>query len=364
MIKNDNTPAISVIVPMYNTAKYIRQTLISVLSQKLQEFEVIVVDDCSTDSSVTEVEKLIPHFDGRLKLITRSTNSGCAGIPRNDGINIARGKYIVFLDSDDMLLPTTLKDYFEIAESTKADVLHTEKVLVFNDTSNGGFATQRVGGGAANKKNTNHSQTNENQTNSKSSSLKDNLSLAANEAGDFVEDITFETKDLSERIKRYNKKYFFWPPWGKCFRREFLLKNNIEFPAMKMSEDMIFCFKCLTLAKNYVRIPQLTYIYRNRTDGLMRTQQSAETQMNKWLKVMIEGINLLDEFMGKEKFFNKHPDSRYLVIDFFVKQHFEFLKNLLDSLKPHEVEYLVYRYLKSNPGNVEALLAYLFSSRA
>ena len=332
MSANNSTPDVSVVVPMYNTAKYIRQALISVLSQKLQEFEIIVVDDCSTDSSVAEVEKLLPHFDGRLKLITNDTNSGCAGIPRNKGLKVAQGKYVVFLDSDDMLLPTTLRDYFEIAEATKAEVLHTEKVLVFNDDGR--------------------------------EFKRDELVLAANEAGDFVEELTFETKDLSERIKRYNKKYFFWPPWGKCFRREFLIKNAIDFPAMKMSEDMIFCFKCLALAKNYVRIPQLTYIYRNRTDGLMRSQQNAETQMNKWLKVMIEGVNILDEFMSQQKFFNKHLDSRYLVIDFFVKQHFEFLKNLLDSLKPYEIEYLVYRYLKSNPGNSEALLAYLFSSRA
>ena len=96
----------------------------------------------------------------------------------------------------------------------------------------------------------------------------------------------------------------------------------------------------------------------------MNTKSGAEEQMNKWLKVMIEGVNILDDFMAHQKFFNKNLDSRYLVVDFFMKQHFEFLKNLLDSLKPYEIEYLVYRYLKSNPGDSEALLAYLFSSRA
>ena len=325
-------PDVSVIIPMFNTEKYIRQCLISVLSQKLQNFEVIVVDDRSKDNSVAEVEKLIPHFDGRLKLIKREVNSGCAGIPRNDAIKLARGKYIVFLDSDDMLLPTTLRDYFEIGEATRADVLHTEKVLIFQDDGR--------------------------------EFKRDELVLAANETGDFVEKITFETKDLTERIKRYHQKYFFWPPWGKCFRRDFLIKNNIEFPSTKMSEDMIFCFKCLALAKNYVRIPQITYIYRERQGSFMNTKSGAEEQMNKWLKVMIEGVNILDDFMAHQKFFNKNLDSRYLVIDFFVKQHFEFLKNLLDSLKPYEIEYLVYRYLKSNPGDSEALLAYLFSSRA
>ena len=99
---------VSIVIPMYNTEKYIRQCLISVLSQKFQDYEVVVIDDCSRDGGVVEVEKLIPHFDGRLKLIRRDKQSGCAGIPRNEGIKAATGKYIVFLDSDDMLLPTTL----------------------------------------------------------------------------------------------------------------------------------------------------------------------------------------------------------------------------------------------------------------
>ena len=325
-----SNPKVSVVIPMYNTEKYIRQCLISVLSQKFQDYEVIIVDDCSSDGGIAEVERLIPHFDDRLKLIRRSKQSGCAGIPRNEGIKAAAGKYIVFLDSDDMLLPTTLMNYFEIAEATKADVLHTEKVLVFHDDGKRQFS-------------------------------RDKLVPAANEAGDFVEDITFETNDLTERIKRYHSKYFFWAPWGKLFKRDFLLKNDITFPAMKMSEDMIFCFKCLFFAKKYVRIPQIAYIYRERQGSFMRSHSNAETEMNKWLTVIVEGITLLDEFMAKHKFFNEHLDLRYLVVDFFMKQHFDFLKNLLDSLKTYEIEYLVYRYLNKNEVKCPALTAYLFT---
>ena len=140
------------------------------------------------------------------------------------------------------------------------------------------------------------------------------------------------------------------------------MKNDIEFPAMRMSEDMIFCFKCLALAKNYVRIPQITYIYREHSSGLMRSNSNAETEMNKWLKVIVEGVEILDNFMENQKFFNKNLDMRYLVIDFFMKQHFGFLKNLLNSLKPHEIEYLVYRYLNKNNVNNPSLTAYLFTN--
>ena len=73
---NEKEPVISVIIPMYNSEIYIRQCLVSVLTQKLQDFEAIVIDDCSTDGSIGEVEKLMPHFDGRLQLLKRDTNAG------------------------------------------------------------------------------------------------------------------------------------------------------------------------------------------------------------------------------------------------------------------------------------------------
>ena len=79
-------PKISVIVPMFNAEKFIRQCLISVLASKFADYEVIIVDDCSSDNSVAEVEKLLPHFNGRLKIIRMEKNSGGAGIPRNIGI--------------------------------------------------------------------------------------------------------------------------------------------------------------------------------------------------------------------------------------------------------------------------------------
>lgn len=130
-----NAPAVSVIIPLYNAEKFIRQCLISVLASKFQDYEVIVVDDCSTDRSVVEVEKLLPHFDGRLKILHTDVNSGGAGVPRNLGLKSARGKYITFVDNDDLILPTTLGYFFDIAEKFNADVLHTEKCLATNNTN-------------------------------------------------------------------------------------------------------------------------------------------------------------------------------------------------------------------------------------
>ena len=90
------TPFLSLIIPIYNKEKYIDKCLESILCQSFQDFELLVVDDGSTDRSV---EKIKAFDDNRIHLFCRS-NSGvsCA---RNYGILNARGEYIVFIDSDD-----------------------------------------------------------------------------------------------------------------------------------------------------------------------------------------------------------------------------------------------------------------------
>ena len=118
MSKKEN-PLVSVIIPMYNAEEYIEECLQNLLNQTLKNFEVIVVDDCSTDKSLEVAEKMIPAFNEKnLKLVTLtlSQNSGCPGIPRNVAMEHAKGKYIYFMDSDDFLDETALEDFYKVAE--------------------------------------------------------------------------------------------------------------------------------------------------------------------------------------------------------------------------------------------------------
>lgn len=98
---------VSIITPSYNSKAFIRATIDSVKAQSFQNWEMIIVDDCSSDNSV-EVIQSFADQDPRIKLIQLTENSGAA-VARNKGIEAAKGRYIAFLDSDDAWSPDKLE---------------------------------------------------------------------------------------------------------------------------------------------------------------------------------------------------------------------------------------------------------------
>ena len=99
--KKNNIPKFSIIIGTYNCKKFLKLAILSVLKQSFKDFELIIVDDCSVDGS----QKLIKEFatkDNRIKPFFQKKNSGKDSAPRNFGISKAKGKYICFLDSDDI----------------------------------------------------------------------------------------------------------------------------------------------------------------------------------------------------------------------------------------------------------------------
>lgn len=98
---------VSIIIPLYNAEKYIAEALLSIQAQSYAHWELLVVDDCSSDGSIALVEAAREH-DPRINIIQLSRNSGAA-VARNTGIAAASGRYIAFLDSDDVWLPGKLE---------------------------------------------------------------------------------------------------------------------------------------------------------------------------------------------------------------------------------------------------------------
>ena len=111
---------ISLIIPVYNVEKYLRRTLESVENQTFKNFEVIIVNDGSTDGSLEIIQEFVNKHDNFI--LVDQENSG-VGMARNAGIKVSRGIYIAFLDSDDFLEPNYLKKLYFAAIKTGSDIV-------------------------------------------------------------------------------------------------------------------------------------------------------------------------------------------------------------------------------------------------
>ena len=106
---------VSIVVPVYNAERYLKDTLQTVLDQTYEKWELLLVDDCSTDTSV---EIIKTYKDKRIKLILQEKNSGAA-VTRNRGIVEATGEYIAFLDADDIWMQNKLKNQIQFMKEKK-----------------------------------------------------------------------------------------------------------------------------------------------------------------------------------------------------------------------------------------------------
>ena len=323
-------PTISVIIPLYNAEKYIAQCLGSILNQTFQDFEVIVVDDCSTDNSVAIVEKMAEKSNGKITLVKSRKNSGGSAVPRNIGLGLSRGKYILFIDNDDMIVNNALEMLYNIAEQTQADVLHAEKW----------FEPQQA-----------------------VEIIDQNTKFIANtiELGGFVNEITIETYNLAERMQLYAKRRFHWHVWNKFFRRDFLIENNINFPPIVFGEDTMFCFFCLCHAKKYVRIPNIFYIWHIRETSASHKIDSIGKYVHKYLTFFIECTKILNDFMNKLEFFIQNPKYKHLVIQFFIQDNILAMNKIYISFPLSKIISILDEEIAKVPNDDIMFTTYLFN---
>lgn len=125
-------PLVSVIMPVFNVAPYLDASILSVLDQTYSNIELIIVDDASTDNGMNII-RMYEHQDSRIKVIPLEFNTlGGAGIPSNIGIDAAKGKYIAFADSDDILNREAIANLVQAAEDNDAEVVIAD-FCNFND---------------------------------------------------------------------------------------------------------------------------------------------------------------------------------------------------------------------------------------
>ena len=319
-------PDVSVIIPMYNAEKYITETLNSVLEQTFQNFEVLVVDDCSTDKSAKIVENFISKIEGeRIKLIRMKKNTGNPGVPRNRGLEFSRGKYIYFLDSDDIILETALEEMYNSAEKFQADVIY--------------YLNYGISGGLG----------------------KDFLENVRITNKSFVTETKFLPYDLPLRLNYYLKFYFEAPPWLKFSRRDFLIKNNIKFP-LNSQEDNLWTLELLCLAEKFLISTDICCIHRVREGSDSSSKKTLDSQVKYSLDRVVRGIKNLNDFLDGLKFFKDNPEFKYALFNFYSTIDFVTIAESSKNIPPHSVYETIKRIFGNYLGEHDALVSYLLTS--
>lgn len=284
-------PAVSVIIPMYNAEKYIDECLDSLLAQTFQNFEVIVGNDGSTDSSCDVVESYIPKFKGRLKLYHMEENTKHPGTVRNMALSHARGEYIYCMDSDDTFTKTGLEEVFLLAKEYDADVVYCERY----------YMSEGVG-----------------------EEYVKNVRPAYDriQPPPYVNKPTLEPEDLSKRVHSLLKNRYWTTPWLKLVRRNLLEEDKIFFPPLRNGEDDIWTYGLVIYAKKFLRVPNMVYIRRMHEDSIMGITKTPQQMLNFCLAPVLLGIKSLDELMNRHEFFQVNPSYRYPVLEYFLRGKF------------------------------------------
>ncbi len=121
-------PLVSIITPTFNSQDFLAQTIDSILDQSYKNWELILIDDASTDNTINLIKDYISKHSN-ISLIQNNTNQG-AGVSRNKGINAAKGDFIAFLDADDLWLPNKLEVQINLMVKNKLDVCFSSYDLI------------------------------------------------------------------------------------------------------------------------------------------------------------------------------------------------------------------------------------------
>ena len=260
-----DSPLISVVIPVYNAEKFLDQCLFSLKYQTLPRFEVLCVDDGSTDQSV-EIIKRYVQSDSRFKFFSQTHQF--AGVARNLGIKHAKGEYLLFLDADDYFAPNLLIDAYYQAK------LFDAEICVF---------------GA-------------NYFDEKESKTGDML---------FVCDLMKCEKNtvFSKESNLDNIFSFTSPaPWSKLFKRKFILDKEIFFQGTRNANDVRFVLTALAEAERIVVLDKTLVYYRiNHGTSLQQTKDSDPT-------CICDALSSLKTELIKRELFEKLKKPYYNVV--------------------------------------------------
>lgn len=265
-------PIISVIVPIYNVEKYLKRCINSILNQTLKDIEIICIDDCSTDNSLS----ILKSFkDNRIKIITLDKNIGVADI-RNIGLDNVEGEYISFVDSDDYIDDDFLEKLYLKAQS-------------------------------------------------------DSLDIAASTLAEIDYNNIIHIRKEAQLLKQTKDKFYACTDFKPAIYRTVLIKeNNVRFPSgVILCEDMIFLTEVLIKAQKVGVVPEVKYYYCRRLNS-GNSQFLSKEQIESALPILEKMAELYNSCEESEGVIYAYTNILNIISTFIFKTN---EKQIYDCLK-------------------------------
>lgn len=274
-------------MPVYNTEKYLETAILSVLMQTNNDFELICIDDCSTDSSLDILERF-STLDSRIRLLKNDTNRGLS-YNRNRGIEIAKGDYIFFLDSDDWISLNTLEILQSVVQTKDLDMVIFKFITYWEDLNN--FSIEPF------------------------------------------YDMKFMDKFIGKEFNHYDldPNSLFDIPGASCnklYSKDFLVKRDFKFPEGLIFEDVAVFFENMIKANKIYLLDEYLYNRRRRKDSIT-------TSTGKKLLDSIEiAKDLMNVFIPDDEIYTRYKNGA-------INITFSFLRSKYNSIdEEFKEEYL------------------------
>lgn len=282
MNSNLEEPILSIIIPVFNTEKYIARCLDSLINQSLKKIEIIIVDDLSTDNSSVIISMYIKRYS--FIRYYKMESKGSAGGARNLGIINAKGKYIGFVDSDDWVDTMMFDKMINAAEKSNADVAMCGVLSEFG-------------------------------------SIHESV-----KRHEFIVENIIEGKAAFELLTRYSNQDITISPivCNKIYRSKLIKDNQYSFLVNNYNDDDVFNFICLLNINKLIIIPNTYYHYFQRQDSIMHLFST------KHIDDFIIGYSALKDYLDKKNCFELVKANYYSYLELNLAALF----NILISSEP------------------------------
>lgn len=272
---------LSVIIPVFNTSNYLETCIKSLLNQNFEDMEIICVEDCSSDSS----NEILQKYKEKIVILNNENTLG-SGISRNRALEVAKGEYILFVDSDDWLVENSLHKILAEAEKFKPDVLIFGGLTVVNGKIRSGRYS--------------------------------------------VNKIPKKYKNRVFSLNNAPKDIFKFPStsWTKLYKREFLFENNIKFQNVKRGQDQIFFVSSMLKAEKIKILDENLYCYQKNRRGSISTAKNRRD------------FSPIEVFYAVEKFLvENNIEEKEIIKKYFLKAATYLSKTAPDFREKYFIEY-------------------------